>query len=318
MMKLQKLPIGIQTFSKIREGNYIYIDKTDIAYDIIERYQYVFLSRPRRFGKSLFLDTLRNIFEGNKKYFSGLAIEDKWNWETSYPVIQISFAEGRIKSIQDLEEKFEEIFQWNQKQLDITCQYKASDRRCFSELIRKANEKYNQKVVVLVDEYDKPILDNITNSILAKEIRDGLVNFYSVIKGSDEFLRFAFLTGVSKFTKTSIFSGLNNITDISLNKNYGDICGYSQNDLETTFKPYFNGVDMKKLKCWYNGYNFLKNNMYNPFDILQFIANDQTFKNYWFETGTPTFLMELIKKQNYFLPTLTNLRVDSLIQIREI
>lgn len=127
-------------------------------------------------------------------------------------------------------------------------------------------------------------------------LRDGLVNFYSVIKGSDEFLRFAFLTGVSKFTKTSIFSGLNNITDISLQRKFGDICGYRQQDVETTFAPYLAGVDMKNVKAWYNGYNFIGNQMYNPFDILKFIANEHTFKNYCFESGTPTFLMELIKK----------------------
>ncbi|WP_083945061.1 ATP-binding protein, partial [Thiomicrospira microaerophila] len=298
------------TFSKIREGDYVYIDKTGIALELLENYQYVFLSRPRRFGKSLFLDTLRNIFEANKSLFSGLAIENQWNWDVSYPVIQISFAEWKIKSFKDLEDKFEEIFIYNQQRLGITCQFEARDRRCFSELIRKAHAKYNQKVVVLVDEYDKPILDNITNTSLAQELRDGLVNFYSVIKGSDEFLRFAFLTGVSKFTKTSIFSGLNNITDISLDKHYGDICGYSQQDVETTFAPYLEGVDMDKLKQWYNGYNFLGSQMYNPFDILKFIAKDHTYSNYWFESGTPTFLIELIKKQSYFLPSLANLRVD--------
>ncbi|MBE0505713.1 MAG: ATP-binding protein [Marinospirillum sp.] len=309
-MTLKKLPIGIQTFSQIREGDYVYIDKTALAYELLQSYKYVFLSRPRRFGKSLFLDTLRNIFEGQKHLFSGLAIEDQWDWSVSYPVIHISFAEGKIKSCDDLADKFEEIFIINQERLGITCQFEARDRRCFSEMIRKAHEKYQQQVVVLVDEYDKPILDNITNTPLAQELRDGLVNFYSVIKGSDEFLRFAFLTGVSKFTKTSIFSGLNNITDISLQRKFGDICGYSQQDVETTFAPYLTGVDMKKVKEWYNGYNFLGNQMYNPFDILKFIANEHTFKNYWFESGTPTFLMELIKKQHYFLPNLADLRVD--------
>ncbi|WP_044407210.1 AAA family ATPase, partial [Thiomicrospira microaerophila] len=162
-MKLKKLPIGIQTFSEIREDDYVYVDKTGIAHALLQNYKYVFLSRPRRFGKSLFLDTLRNIFEANKSLFSGLAIENQWNWDVSYPVIQISFAEWKIKSFKDLEDKFEEIFIYNQQRLGITCQFEARDRRCFSELIRKANQKYNQKVVVLVDEYDKPILDNITN-----------------------------------------------------------------------------------------------------------------------------------------------------------
>ena len=309
-MQLKKLPIGIQTFSEIIENNYVYVDKTDIAYNLIDNYKYTFLSRPRRFGKSLFLDTLRNIFEARKELFEGLAIEDKWDWDISYPVITISFTEGKISSSKDLEDKFEEIFLFNQKKLDVTCQYKASDRRCFSELIRKVNEKYNQKVVILVDEYDKPILDNITKPEIAESIRDGLVNFYSVIKGSDEYIKFAFLTGVSKFTRTSLFSGLNNLVDISLHDNYGDICGYTQNDVETTFKPYLDGVDMSELKSWYNGYNFLGSDMYNPFDILLFISNNHKYQNYWFETGTPTFLIELIKKNNYFLPALTNLKVD--------
>ncbi len=308
-MSLKKLPIGIQTFSEIRSDDYIYVDKTDIAYEILENYKYVFLSRPRRFGKSLFLDTLKNIFEGKKENFKDLSIEHKWDWSKSYPVIHISFAEGKIKSIKDLDDKWEELLRYNQKRLRITCEYNSNDRRCFSELIRKANEKYNQKVVVLIDEYDKPILDNITDTQVAKEIRDGLVNFYSVIKGSDEFLRFAFLTGVSKFTKTSIFGGLNNITDISMHPDFGDICGYSQTDVETTFEPYLKEVDMAKLKKWYNGYNFLGSDMYNPFDILQFISHDKLYKNYWFETGTPTFLMNLIKEKNYFLPNLANLKV---------
>ena len=138
-MQLKKLPIGIQTFSDIRKDDYVYVDKTDIAFNLIESYRYAFLARPRRFGKSLFLDTLRNIFEGNKELFKGLAIEDKWDWNVSYPVITISFAEGKITSAKDLEDKFEEIFLLNQKKLDVTCQYKASDRRCFSELIPKAN-----------------------------------------------------------------------------------------------------------------------------------------------------------------------------------
>ncbi|UQB43281.1 ATP-binding protein [Thiomicrospira microaerophila] len=309
-MTLKKLPIGIQTFSKIREDDFIYIDKTGMALELIDTYQYVFLSRPRRFGKSLFLDTLRNIFEGNKHFFTDLAIENQWDWDVSYPVIRVSFASGKIENREQLDHRLLRILKQNQQELNIECEEPDSVAGCFEELIRKAHAKYNQKVVVLVDEYDKPILDNITNTVVAKQIRDGLVNFYSVIKGSDEFLRFAFLTGVSKFTKTSIFSGLNNITDISLDEEFGDICGYSQQDVETTFAPYLEGVDMDKVKQWYNGYNFLGSQMYNPFDILKFIANKHTFRNYWFESGTPTFLIELIKKQNYFLPSLTNLRVD--------
>jgi len=309
-MHLKKLPIGIQTFSEIRESDYLYIDKTDIALDVIKDYKYVFLSRPRRFGKSLFLDTLRNIFEANKEYFKGLKIEDKWNWDISYPVITVNFAKGKIENRVQLDESILRILKNNQDKLGIKCEESNSVAGCFEELIKKVYQKYNQKVVILVDEYDKPILDNITNPEIAKSIRDGLVNFYSIIKGSDEFLKFAFLTGVSKFTKTSIFSGLNNIEDISLTKRFGNICGYTQNDIETTFKPYLKDVDMIKLKSWYNGYNFLGSDMYNPFDILKFIRNDFIYQSYWFESGTPTFLMQLISKYNYFLPKLIDLKVD--------
>ncbi|HJE03375.1 MAG TPA: AAA family ATPase, partial [Aliarcobacter thereius] len=171
-MKLKKLPIGIQTFSKIREDDFVYVDKTGIAYDLIEKYEYVFLSRPRRFGKSLFLDTLRNIFEAKKEYFKDLEIESKWNWEVKHPVIRISFAAGKLKTKKDLEEKWEEIFRDNQRNLEIDCEFEAGDRRCFSELIKKAYDKYQEKVVILVDEYDKPIIDNITDVETATLMRD--------------------------------------------------------------------------------------------------------------------------------------------------
>lgn len=310
-MRLQKLPIGIQTFTNIRQEDYLYIDKTGLALKLIEKYNYVFLSRPRRFGKSLFLDTLKNIFAGKQELFKGLAIEHQWDWTVKYPVIVINFTEGKIKSKQQLEDKWEEIFTRNQQKLGVNCKYAANDRRCFSELIRKAYKKYQQKVVVLVDEYDKPILDNISDLNTASDIRDALVDFYSVIKGSDAYLRFAFLTGVSKFTKTSLFSGLNNLVDISLDKEFGDICGYTQADLDTSFTPYLSGVDKEELKNWYNGYNFLNSSLYNPFDVLQFISKGHTYGNYWFETGTPSFLIQLIKQKNYFLPDLTRIKADN-------
>ncbi|MEA2099746.1 MAG: ATP-binding protein [Campylobacterota bacterium] len=306
---MKKLPIGIQTFKDIREDDYIYVDKTDVAYNLIDNYRYIFLSRPRRFGKSLFLDTLKNIFEGKKEYFKDLYIYDKWDWDVKYPVIKISFI-GGVKSTDDLEEDLIRILADNQEVLNIECKDILSAKNCLSELIKKVYQKYNQKVVILIDEYDKPILDNVENIKTAKLIRDMLSGFYSVLKDSDQYIKFAFLTGVSKFSKASIFSGLNMLTDISLNPKYGNICGYTQKDIETQFLPYLDGVDLERLKNFYNGYNFLKDDIYNPFDILQFIDNDKVFKNYWFKTGTPTFLIKLIEKNNYFLPTLSNLIVD--------
>jgi hypothetical protein len=306
---MKMLPVGIQTFSKIIEGDYLYIDKTEIARNLIEKYQYVFLSRPRRFGKSLFLDTLKNIFEGNRELFRGLLIEEPWNWEVTYPVIKISFG-GGIRSQEILRKKLFYILNDNQERLDITCVEKEDPSQCFAELIKKASQKYHQKVVILIDEYDKPILDNIENIPEALLIRDGLREFYTNIKDNDEYLRFAFLTGVSKFAKVSIFSGLNNIEDISLNPAFGNICGYTQLDLDTTFAPYLEGVDMEQVKRWYNGYNFLGDRVYNPFDILLFIKNQFAFKNYWFETGTPKFLIELIKKNSYFIPRFNGLETE--------
>ncbi len=306
---MKKLPVGIQTFSEIINEDYLYIDKTGIAYSLIDRFKYVFLSRPRRFGKSLFLDTLHNIFEGNRELFRGLLIEKLWNWEVKYPVILISFS-GGINSTADLEADLLFILQSNEKRLGLKCENRVRPQHFFAELIEKAYEKYHQKVVILIDEYDKPILDNIENIPEALLIRNGMRNFYTKIKENDRYLRFAFLTGVSKFAKVSIFSGLNNLEDISLNPDYGNICGYTQLDLDTTFAPYLEGVDMEKVKVWYNGYNFLGDTVYNPFDILLFIKNNHRFKNYWFETGTPSFLIELIKKNNYFIPRFNGLQVN--------
>ena len=309
-LELKKLPVGIQTFKKIIEENYLYIDKTDIAYDLITKEsQYIFLSRPRRFGKSLFLDTLHNIFEGNQELFKGLAIYDKWDWKISYPVIKISF-DVNLRSISNIEDSLRSSLEDNQERLGVECKTNSNVSVCFKEFIKAVSKKYNQQVVVLIDEYDKAILDNLDQMEVAKEARELIKGFYTVLKGSDAYLRFVFLTGVSKFSRASIFSGLNMLTDISLNKKYGDICGYSQNDIETSFQPYLKDVDLEKFKRWYNGYNFLKSDMYNPFDVLQFIANDFTFENYWFATGTPTYLIKLIEKNNYYLPQLSNLTVD--------
>jgi hypothetical protein len=307
-MKLKKLPIGIQTFSNIREDDYLYIDKTKEAYELIDNYKYAFLSRPRRFGKSLFLDTLRNIFEGKKELFEGLYIYDMWDWSQKYPVIKISW-DGRLRSVDDLERRAKEVFNSNQTRLGIECEDSDYMPNCLEQLIKESYKKYNQKVVILIDEYDRPILDVIDNIQQAKEHREYIKGLYSIIKGCDEYIKFAFLTGVSKFSKASIFSGLNMLTDISLRRKFGNICGYTQDDIESILLPYLDGVDLNKLKNWYNGYNFLKDEVYNPFDILRFIDNNYKFSNYWFESGTPTFLIKLIEQNSYFLPKLSNLVV---------
>jgi len=304
---LKKLPIGISTFSKIVEQDYLYIDKTKEAYQLITHYQYAFLSRPRRFGKSLFIDTLQEIFEGNKKLFKGLYIYDKWDFEDKYPVIKISFSGSR--SVEALKQNIFRNMNEAQEKLGIKCSKEYDYATCFSELIKKSYEKYQKPVVILVDEYDKAILDNIDQIEVAKESREVVKILYTQIKDNDRYIKFAFLTGVSKFTKASIFSGLNNLEDISLTPEFGTVCGYTQNDIVTTFLPYLEGVDLDELQKWYNGYNFLNDKVYNPFDILLFIKNRFLFDNYWFNTGTPSFLIKLFKSNNYNLAKFENLKV---------
>ncbi len=308
-MKLKKLPIGISTFKDIITENHVYVDKTKIAFELIENGRYYFLSRPRRFGKSLFLDTLRIIFDGEKELFKGLYIYDKYEF-VKYPVLRISFNDGKFTTKEEFNQYLYEMMDKNQRDLGISCPKDFSMSGCFKRLIEEAYLKNNQKVVILVDEYDKPILDNIENTEIATIMREELKNFYSVIKGADEYLKFVFITGVSKFSKVSLFSGLNNIEDITLDRRYSTICGYTQNDVETVFAKHLEGQNFEKIKHWYNGYKFLGEGVYNPFDILLFISKGYEYENYWFSTATPTFLLKLIEKNNYFLPDLEHIVKD--------
>jgi len=309
LQKPKKLPIGIQTFSKIREENYFYVDKTGLIGDLIENGEYFFFSRPRRFGKSLLVSTLQALFEGHRELFEGLMIYDHWDWQVRYPVIKISFA-GVARNREEMKQDVENILKNNQKRLDIVCPDTSDIGGCLQSLIEQSVEKYGQKVVVLVDEYDKLIVDNLDQPEVAKEGREILKDLYTTIKDNDEFIRFSFLTGVSKFSKVSIFSGLNNLKDISLDPRFGTLCGYTQNDLETVFAECLQDTDMEEVRRRYNGYNFLGESVYNPFDILLFIDNGLVFKNYWFTTGTPSFLIKLIERHNYFIPQLDNLIVS--------
>jgi hypothetical protein len=309
---MKKLPIGIQTFKDIRTENYVYIDKTAIARQLIHQGRYYFLSRPRRFGKSLFLDTLKDIFEAKKSLFKGLDIYDQWDWKIAYPVIKISFSAGVHTDLEGLNKSILYLLKSNQKRLNIPCEDHYDAKTCFADLIEAAYEKYG-KVVILIDEYDKPILDNITDKKTAKIMRDHLKNIYSVIKDNDAYLKFVFITGVSKFSKVNLFSGLNNLEDITIDARYATICGYTQHDLETSFKPHLKGVDKQQLKDWYNGYFYLGDKVYNPFDILLFIAKGGIFRAYWWSTGNPNFLIKLLQQNKYYIPTLTTLEVDDVL-----
>jgi hypothetical protein len=319
-MNRKKLPIGIQTFSEIRSEGYYYADKTAFCLKLAEQGKYYFLSRPRRFGKSLLIDTIGELFAGNKALFSGLYAEDKWDWSIQYPVIRISFGGGIIESKADLTNKIQEQLRINQEILHITCQDESTSV-CFAELIRFTHEKTGQRVVILVDEYDKPILDNLLKPDVAKEIRDGLRNFYSVIKDCDAHIKFAMLTGVSKFSKVSLFSGLNNLRDITISSEFSSICGYTDEDINTVFAPELEGLDRDQIRRWYNGYNWTGTSVYNPFDVL-LLFQERQFKAHWFETGSPTFLIDLLAQRGFFTPDLaqrqTSLELLSAFDVEKI
>ena len=304
-MQRKHLPIGIQTFRKIREGDYYYVDKTGLAARLVETGSHYFLSRPRRFGKSLFLDTLAELFSGTEELFSGLAVHGRWDWGRRYPVIRLSFADGVLHGRAQLDEKIDELLSANESRLGVAGRERSVSGR-FHGLIRAAAEHHGERVVVLVDEYDKPILDNLTAPALALEMRDGLRNLYSVIKGADAHLRFAFLTGVSKFSKVSLFSGLNNLRDITVSREYSAICGYTEADLDQVFAPELDGLDRDQIRAWYNGYNWTGESVYNPFDLL-LLFQERQFRPWWFETATPTFLVQVLTERHTFLPKLERL-----------
>jgi hypothetical protein len=308
-MSRKKLPIGIQTFREIREDNCYYVDKTTFALRMIREGKAYFLSRPRRFGKSLFLDTLAELFAGNEPLFQGLHCHDKWDWETKYPVIRIGFAEGVMESRAELDARIYRILAENERRFGVAKGEGGIPDR-FICLIQAAREKFGQRVVILVDEYDKPILDNLTAPDLAREMRDGLRNLYSVIKGQDAHIKFAFLTGVSKFSKVNIFSGLNNLSDITLDAAYSSICGYTDTDVDTLFAPELEGLDREKIRHWYNGYKWGGEAVYNPFDLL-LLFQKREFRPFWFETGTPTFLVDMLIERKVYLPSLLKMVAPS-------
>ena len=302
---MKKLPIGIQTFSKIIEGNYCYVDKTPLIAQLADQGEFYFLSRPRRFGKSLLIDTIAEAFQGKKELFKGLFLENNWCWDKKHPVIRIDFAQGVLTSRKQLETDIIEMLHINAEYHGVSFE-NTETHLAFSELIRRLHRETAQRVVVLVDEYDKPILDNITDRFAATELREGLRHFYSVLKAQGAHLKFVMLTGVSKFSKVSLFSGLNNLEDITLDPEFGTLCGYTQKELETTFNKHLEDLDLEQIRLWYNGYNFLSQPVYNPFDVLLYLKK-RIFKPYWFETGTPTFLIRLLADKKIPIPELEDL-----------
>ena len=294
-MNKRKLPIGIQTFHKIREDNYYYVDKTAYIRRLLDEGTHYFLSRPRRFGKSLFLDTLKEMFEGNEPLFEGLYIHDRWDWSIHYPVLRLSFGSGNFKEPGYVETNLMAQLDAVERRTGVASDYATGPER-FAHLLEALHDHAGRPVAVLIDEYDKPILDALEVPEIARANRDFLRGLYAVIKDSDAYIRFTFITGVSKFSKVSLFSGLNNLKDITLDARYSAICGYTDADLDTVFAPELPDLDRDQIRDWYNGYRWLGDEkVYNPFDIL-LLFDKRKFGAYWFETGTPTFLVETLFK----------------------
>ncbi|MDE0626430.1 MAG: AAA family ATPase [Bryobacterales bacterium] len=297
------LPIGIQSFRNLRERGCYYVDKTGYALRMVEQGTHYFLSRPRRFGKSLFLDTLKELFEGGRDLFEGLEICGRWDWSVRHPVVRLSFGSGNFKVPGDLNADLLEQLDALETDAGVEPRH-ATARGRFRHLLRALHRQTGRQVAVLVDEYDKPILDALEEPAVARANRDYLRGLYATIKDSDAHIRFCFLTGVSKFSKVSLFSGLNNLRDITLNPAYSAVCGYTEADLDAVFAPELEGLDRKRVREWYNGYSWSgAERVYNPFDVLLLLA-DREFSPWWFETGTPRFLVETLVERGVPTPSL--------------
>ena len=306
---MKDLTSSVYSFEDLIQGNFLYVDKTEYIWQLIRPAKAMyFLSRPRRFGKSLTLSTLKAIFEGKKDLFKGLAFYDKpYEWKT-YPIIHLDMNGRDFGTLEKMEERFRQMLREQADLNGITLEESSSDTM-FHSLIRKLHDKAGD-VVILLDEYDKPILNNISNEKVS-DFLSALKVFYSVIKEKSGMLRFAFITGVSKFCHVSLFSDLNNLTDISMDYDYATMLGYTQEELETYFAGRLELASkqlnlpkdrlLPKIKAWYDGYRFQEDapTVYNPVSLAEFFTKRYKFNNYWFSTGTPSFLIELVRKTRF-------------------
>ena len=322
-----KYPIGIQNFEKIRKGGFAYVDKTALVYKIVSEGSYYFLSRPRRFGKSLLLSTFEAYFEGRKELFDGLAISElEKDWH-SYPILHLDLNTREYKDGQSLKDELNKhLEKWEALYGDRYKDRSVEER--FYQIIELAYKKAGRQVVILVDEYDKPLLQTIGYDVLQAEYRSTLKAFYGALKSCDKYIRFAFLTGVTKFGKVSVFSDLNNLKDISFDRRYIEICGITEKELHDNFDQRVgelgaaNGLSKdecySRLKEDFDGYHFEYDTvgLYNPFSVLNTLDSCQ-FRDYWFETGTPSFLVQQLQKTDYPLAQMTEeeLTADTLNSI---
>lgn len=321
-----KYPIGIQNFEDLRRNGYKYVDKTNFVYKLTDEGKYYILSRPRRFGKSLFLSTLEAYFQGKKELFEGLAIYDLETEWKKYPIFHIDLNTANFREKDSLYNVLNDYLTgWEDKYGTRDSEVTLPLR--FKGVIARAAEKEGRGVVILIDEYDKPILQTLQTPEQQAEHRAQLKAFYSVLKTQDRYIKFAFLTGVTKFGKISVFSDLNNLMDISMDYRYVNICGTTEEELKSYFKEGISELasangdseseTIDKLRMRYGGYHFEKNSegIYNPFSVLNTLAKHR-YKDYWFETGTPTFLIGLLKEHGYRLPDLNKEQVSAIVMNR--
>ena len=315
-MALQNLPIGIQNFESLRNDGYLYVDKTEIVHRLATTGRYYFLSRPRRFGKSLLLSTLHAYFEGKRELFDGLAVsqlETKWE---RHPVLHLDLNTQKYESPEALDNilndtlaRWEKLYGSEQTEVSLSLR--------FAGIIRRAFEQTGHRAVILVDEYDKPMLQAIGNEALQDAYRSTLQSFYSALKTCDGYIRFAMLTGVTKFGKLSVFSSLNSLKDISMRKDFHAVCGITEQELRDNFAPYVSRMSdeldltpeevLAEMARMYDGYHFVPNcpGLYNPFSVLNAL-DAQAFGSYWFATGTPTYLVKLLRLHDYNLQSLSD------------
>ena len=320
-MSTKIYPIGIQNFEKIRNDGYLYIDKTALMYQMVKTGSYYFLSRPRRFGKSLLISTLEAYFQGKKELFTGLAVERLEKDWIKYPILHLDLNIEKYDTPESLDNILEKSLTAWEKLYGAEPSERSSSLR-FAGIIERACKQAGQRVVILVDEYDKPMLQAISNEKLQKQFRDTLKPFYGALKTMDGYIKFAFLTGVTKFGKVSVFSDLNNLDDISMRKDYVEICGVSDQELHENLDIELHefaetqGLSYDKLctklKEYYDGYHFTHNSIgiYNPFSLLNAFKYKE-FGSYWFETGTPTYLVKLLKKHHYDLERMAHEETDA-------
>ena len=320
-MSTKIYPIGIQNFEKIRNDGYLYIDKTALMYQMVKTGSYYFLSRPRRFGKSLLISTLEAYFQGKKELFTGLAVERLEKDWIKYPILHLDLNIENYDTPESLDNILEKSLTAWEKLYGAEPSERSFSLR-FAGIIERACKQAGQRVVILVDEYDKPMLQAIGNEKLQKQFRDTLKPFYGALKTMDGYIKFAFLTGVTKFGKVSVFSDLNNLDDISMRKDYVEICGVSDQELHENLDIELHefaetqGLSYDKLctklKEYYDGYHFTHNSIgiYNPFSLLNAFKYKE-FGSYWFETGTPTYLVKLLKKHHYDLERMAHEETDA-------